>query len=399
MSKQPTDMDDFWEEFEIQVEEPTISPEEQAKLDAEAEEARKASEEGKTAEEIAAEQKAAEEAASKEEEEEEDQRTPEEIAAEEEAKQQELEEAAKQAAQGNNSGYKEIALKYIENGTWSSDLAVEGPDGKQIPVSELEEIDEDTFFQIDEAVKNLKEEENKSKFISIEGVEDRRRNIIEIVKEGGDLTKIFSNAEQMNDYINPFSNMDLEDESVQAQVYKNALMKYNKLDADTAQTVVEKAKKDLTLDTKVKSFVDQYTQNFDKYVESKKQEIVEANKAEKKAQADFKKSLKEKYKSLEIDDKLANRLATSAINKKDGEFEIDSVYAQKMEDVDEAAELILFLTDKQAYLEMKMKDNNLQQQKKFRQIVKIIPNQQKKKVENKEEIQDDTMSDFEIQVK
>jgi len=396
MSKQPTEMDDLWAEFEIQVEDPQISPEEQARLDAEAEAAKKAAEEQETPEEKEAREKAEAEAAAaaSEEEEEEEEETAEEKA----AKQKELDEAAAQAAAGNNSGYKAIALKYIENGTWSPDLAVENEDGTQVPVSELEEISEDVFFQIDEAVKAQKAEENKSKFISIEGVEERRKNIIEIVKEGGDLRQIFTDPKQMQDYINPFSGLDLEDESVQETVYRNALMKHNKLDAGAAQLIVNKAKEDLVLDSKVKEYVDQYTASFDKFVEKKKQEIVDNNKAEKKAQAEFKKSLKEQYKGMSIDDKLANKLASSAVNKKDGEFEIDSVYAQKMEDSEEAAELILFLTDKEAYLEMKTNQTKLKQQKKFRQTVKIVAGSQKKKVKQQEEEEEES-NEFEIQVK
>ena len=382
-------MDEFLDEFEIQVDEPTVdegdiknkSTEEETpnekKLESEGSNNDSSAEKKDDVEKV-------KEGKTKE---------------GEEVKKEELQEAAKKASEGNNSGYKKIALKYLQNGTWIPDLAIEGADGEQILVSELEEIDEDTFFQIDEAVKNLKAEENKSKFISIEGIEDRRKNIIEIVKEGGDLTKIFSSPEQLNQYINPFSNMDLDDENVQARVYKDALIKYNKLDDETAQTVVEKAKKDLVLDEKVRSFVEQYTKSFDKFVETKKEELIKASQEEKKAQAEFKKNLREKYKALEIDEKLASKLAASAVNKVGDEFEIDSIYADKMENVDEAAELILFLTDKEAYLEMKMKDNNLKQQKKFRHIVNIIHKQQSKKSDKKDETQEDNINEFEIQVK
>ena len=389
MSKQPTTMDDLLEEFEFEVETgPTPGPSDGISIDM------------GTEEEIAAEAAEAErlvaEASANE------GKTEEEIAAEAErlaAEAAELEAAAKQAQQGNNSGYKEIALKYIENGTWSQDLAIEDAEGNPVPISELKEIDQDTFFQIDEAVKAQNAEENKSKFISIEGVEDRRKNIIEIVKEGGDLTQIFNSPQEMEDYINPFSKFDLEDENVQARVYLNALIKHNKLDVDTAQTVVDKAKKDLTLDSKVKTYVEKYTESFDKYVETKKAEILQTKKDEQKAQGEFKKALKEQYKAYNLKDALANKLAASAVNKKDGEFEIDTVYAEKMENPEEAAELILFLTDKQAYLDLKMKDNNIKQQKKFRQIVKIIPREQAKKTDNKTDDFNEVDNEFEFTVK
>jgi len=286
---------------------------------------------------------------------------------------EDLEKAKEQSNKGNNSGYKEIALKYIEKGNWAANLAVEDADGNETLVSDLEEIDEDTFFQIEEAVKAQAKEDSKDKFISIEGVEDRKKTIMNIVKEGGDLTQIFNSPEEMEDYINPFSKLDLDNESVQERVYLNALIKHNKLDAETAQVVVNTAKKDLSLDTKVKSYIDQYTESFDKYVVSKKEELIETKKEEAKAQREFKKSLKEQYKAFEIKDTLASKLADSAVNKVDGEFEIDSVYAKKMEDPTEAAELILFLTDKKAYIDFKMKNQSLEQHKQTRQKIKLIP--------------------------
>lgn len=379
MSKQPTTMDDLMDEFEFTVDVDTPKPnptieidmgtdEDKAKAEAEAakkaedDAAAKAAEDAKADESKTEEEKAAEAAAAKKAEED-----------EEAAKQAELDEAAKQASQGNNSGYKSIALKYIETGAWSEDLSVEDAEGNPVYVKDLEEIDEDTFFQIDKAVKELTAEENKSKFVSLDGVDERRKNIIEIVKAGGDLATIFQSKEAVEDYINPFSTLDLENEQVQERVYLNALIKHNKLDADTAQTVVDKAKKDLTLDSKVKTYVDQYTESFDKYVEQQKQAVLKQKDEEVKAQKEFKKALTEQYKGWEIKDTLARKLAASAVTKKDGEFEIDTVYAEKMENPEEAAELILFLTDKQAYLDFKMKDTKLEQNKKTRKLIKILP--------------------------
>jgi hypothetical protein len=402
MSKQPTTMDDLMDEFEFTVDVDTQKPNPSIKIDMGTEEdkAKAAAEEAaKQAEDDAADAKAAEAAKAGE------GKTQEELdadaakqAEDDAVKQAELDKAAEQASQGNNSGYKSIALKYIETGVWSEDLSVEDAEGNPVYVKDLEDIDEDTFFQIDKAVKELTAEENKSKFVSLDGVDERRKNIIEIVKAGGDLATIFQSKEAVEDYINPFSTLDLESEKVQERVYLNALIKHNKLDADTAQTVVEKAKKDLTLDSKVKNYVDQYTESFDKYVEQQKDNILKQKQEELKAQKEFKKALTEQYKAYEIKDTLARKLAASAVTKKDGEFEIDTVYAEKMENPEEAAELILFLTDKQAYLDLKMKDTKLEENKKTRRLVKILPREKSttKQVDANKQQED---NEFEFKVK
>ena len=213
---------------------------------------------------------------------------------------------------------------------------------------------------------------------------------MDIVAAGGDLTEIFNSKDDIEDYISPFANIDLDNEAVQERLYLNALMKHNKLDVDTAQLVVDKAKKDLTLDTKVKTYVDQYTERFDKYVADKKEEVITAKKEEVKAAKEFKKSLKVQYKEFKIKDSLANKLADSAVNKKDGEFEIDNVYAQRMENPEEAAELILFLTDKKAYLEFKLQSQNIQQQKKTRQVIKMIPREKPSSKKDEEQEKDNS---------
>jgi hypothetical protein len=399
MSNKPTTMDDLMDEFEftVDVETPEPNPTIEIDMGTEEDKAKAKAEEETKADEAKVAEESKETKEDKKEEEEKPPKKSEVNEEEEAAKQAELDEAAEQAKKGNNSGYKTIALKYIENGEWSEDLSIEGEDGQPVYVKDLEDIDEDTFFQLDKAVKDLKAEENKEKYISLDGVDERRKNIIEIVKAGGDLTQIFNSKEAVEEYINPFSKLDLENEQVQERVYLNALMKHNKLDAETAQTVVEKAKKDLTLDSKVKSYVDQYTESFDKYVAQQKEAILNQKKEEAKAQKEFKKSLTEQYKKFEIDDALARKLASSAVNKKDGEFEIDTVYANKMENPEEAAELILFLTDKQAYLDFKMKDVKLEESKKTRRLVKILPREKSttKKVDSNIKQED---NEFEFKV-
>lgn len=398
MSKEPTTMDDLLDEFEFTIEgvEPTKpNPAIDIDMGTEEDKAKAEAEATKKAEDDAAAKAAEDDAKPEEEESTEANKKAEE---DEAAKQADLDEAAKKASQGNNSGYKSIALKYIENGTWSEDLSVEDEEGNPVYVKDLKNIDEDTFFQLDKAVKDLTAEENKNKFVSLDGVDERRKNIIEIVKSGGDLKEIFASEEAIQEYINPFSTLDLENDKVLERVYLNALMKHNKLDADTAQTVVDKAKKDLTLDSKVKTYIDQYTESFDKYVEQKKTEVLESKKLEVEAQKEFKKSLMEQYKSYDLKDTLARKLASSAVTKKGDEFEIDTVYAEKMENPEEAAELILFLTDKKAYLDFKMKDTKLEENKKTRRLVKILPREKttNKNVDSNVKTED---NEFEFKVK
>lgn len=297
----------------------------------------------------------------------------------------------------SGSFYKELALKYMENGTWDKGLAIEDGEGNQVALEDVEDLNEETFFAIQKTIEADREEERKTRFLPIDKLDERRKNLVTIVAEGGDLSEIFKSETQVEQYLNPFSNLDLEDPNVQERVYLNSLMKYNNLEQDVAQEVVNKAKKDLTLDSKVKTFVDNYTKKLDEYVESKKQEVIEDKKKRQQELKEFGKSLNEQYKNYELSDTLRRKLTNSAVKETENGFEIDAIYEQKMQDPAEAAELILFLNDKEAYLQNKTKGIKTQESKKVMKLIKMIPDKSKKAKEEKgPEAQVDDEFDFQV---
>ena len=381
IDNEPT-MGELMQEFEIEI--PIDTPPEVKPLVDLSEES---SEEQATREAAEAEALAAEEAARE--------------AAEEEDETEE-EKAARLAAEKPPTGeggsfYKELALKYIEKGKWANDLSVEDADGNAVLIKDLKDIDEDTFFQLEEAIEADEAEDAKSKFISVETLDERKRKIVEIIAEGGELSEIFANKNQLNSYLNPFEGLDLTNEATQAKVYLNALINNNKLDADVAQAVVDKAKKDLTLDTKVNAFVEEYNKKFEAFVDGKKQELVAKKEEDRKKVAEFKKALNAEYKGFELKETLARRLTTLATTEKDGEFEIDAMYASKMEDPKEAAEIVLFLTDKETYLKYKLKEGVINTHKKVRRTIKLVPKEDTKN-KNTQTNPGGEASEFEIKV-
>lgn len=279
----------------------------------------------------------------------------------------------------SDSFYTGLAKKYLEQGRWSKELAIEDEEGNQIPIEEVQDLNEETFFQIEEAIRAEEKQKLETDYISVSDLDERKKNLVEIIKSGGELTDVFQTPQQVEQYLNPFGNMDLDDEATQESVYMNALVKYNNLDQKSASALVKQAKEDFSLDEKVKKFVTDYTKQFDTYVEGKKKEVQDRVQEEKKQLAEFRKSLSAEYKEFGLKDSLAKTLTSAAVTKTEDGFEIDSVYDEKMQDPKEAAELILFLKDKEAYLELKMKETKVSEQKKTRKIVKMMPSQKAKK--------------------
>lgn len=298
-----------------------------------------------------------------------------------------------------SSLYKNVATKFLESGRWPKNLIIETEDGQERSLEDLiETIDEETFFQIEEVLEQEKQEKLSKNSISLDELDERRKILIEIIKNGGALDSIFSSKEQIQEYLNPFQGLDLEDEEVMAQVYFNALVKYNKLDEDAAKAVIDKAKKDLTLDVKVKAFVDKYNESWDKFIESKKQEVEQTKQKEDLDFKNFKKEVTKEVKDLNIKETIGKKVVEILTEKnKEGEFLVDEIYTKKMEDPKEAIELALFLQNKEAYLEKKLEEFKLQYNKDLRRKIKIASeNSDKTKPKETEEKQ---QNEFEYKVK
>ena len=73
------------------------------------------------------------------------------------------------------------------------------------------------------------------------------------------------------------------------------------------------------------------------------------------------------------------------------------MYASKMEDPKEAAEIVLFLTDKETYLKYKLKEGVIDTHKKVRRTIKLVPKEDTKK-KNTQPNPGGEASEFEIKV-
>lgn len=263
------------------------------------------------------------------------------------AKEDEKPEEGKPAGEVSTS-YLGISKKLLSTGKWH-DALIE-IDGKEVKLSEIDNLDEETFLQIDEAQRTMTQEDIEANYISVKDIDEDKKKLINIITNGGDLKKIFQSEERLK---RPFEGVDLTKESNQMGLVYNQYIKQG-LDPGEAKRLTEDAQKNLTLDSKVEQIVKAYNDHYDKTLAEVEKQTIAAKQAEEAAIKDYRKNLSTLYKEEKLPDNIAKRLIDAATKKDEtGNLAIDSMYEKLMQDPKEAKELIFFMLEREKYLQAK----------------------------------------------
>jgi hypothetical protein len=248
-----------------------------------------------------------------------------------------------------DSTYLEIIKEKLESGEWE-DMLVETEDGTEIKLSELESIDKDTYKTLEKEVKIQQEAEFKEKYISVDGLDEVKKRLISIVKEGDlELAKaLFQNPESLQV---PFQGYDVDDDSHNEQVltwyYQNALGHSPKESA----ALVRAAKEDLSVDVKAQKIVEYQRNQFYNNLKNREKEIIEEKAGEQERIKEYRKTLSAEFKQDGLSENLSKKFVDVATKlNKSGDFEIDTIYDEWMSDPKKAKDLLYFMLDKENYL-------------------------------------------------
>lgn len=294
----------------------------------------------------------------------------------------------------SDSYYGKLASKFLEKGKWQ-DAEIEKADGSVVKLSELEDIDEETFFAIEENQTKFKEEDLKNNYIKKGDFDENKLKVIEILKEGGDIKDIFEKPE---DAERPFEGVDMDDEKNQKGILYNYLTQVQKHDPEDAKVLVNNQVKRGTLEEKSKEIVEGYQKQYDQRLTEKLEAIKKENEERKAKDKEFSKQLEETYKNYSLEPKIAKKLASLGTKRTDdGDFELDSIYSEKLENPQDAAELIYFLVDREGYLKDKMAETKVKTQQSNLKQIKLIPDKGKKSNSSNEST-DSGASEFVVSV-
>jgi hypothetical protein len=245
--------------------------------------------------------------------------------------------------------YFDIIKDRLDSGEWE-DVLIETEDGTEKLLSELDNVDKDTFKNLERAIKDQKAEEFKSKYVEVDGLDEVKKRLINIVKSGDlELAKaLFENPDSLKE---PFQGYDEDNDAHNTDVLGWYYQKVMGHSNSEARALVEASKKDLTLDVKAQKIVEYQRQQFYKGLENKEQELIEDQKEEQERIKEYRKGLAQEFKTEGVSESLTRKFVDVATKKdQNGSFEIDNIYEEWMNDPKKARELIQFMLDKDTYI-------------------------------------------------
>lgn len=245
-------------------------------------------------------------------------------------------------------------------------------DGEKVTLSELEDIDEETYNTILEEDTKAKEAEFKESYIEIKGMSDIQKALINIVKSG-DLEKakeLFAQPERLQE---PFQNYDPTNDAHNEYVLTMYYKSEGKTDKEI-KALINIAKEDLNLDTKAETIVNHQRKLYrDSILNQEKlvqQEKLQEQENIKKYSKDLSTSFKER--GITSESIIKKFVASATKQTPQGELEIDNVYEEWMKDPKKASELIHFMLDKEDYLNNSTKETKRNVHKNILREVKIL---------------------------
>lgn len=240
----------------------------------------------------------------------------------------------------------------IEQGFWEDyEIVTTNEAGEEVTVaiSEIKDFDEDLFEQIKEAQKEKKDEQLKEQYISVEGIDETTKKIIDLKKKGGDITEVLEVHKQ---YVSPLEQVDITNEAHQEWLVRQKLALNPDLDQDDIENKVKKLKTNLSLDKEAEKIYTEFKSKYDEFLEQKIKEQEQLVQAQKEQEKQFRKSITEAVKKLEIKNDNVVRKIVDLASKTDevGLTEADKkFYDIKQNNPEKFAKIALLLEDEELF--------------------------------------------------
>lgn len=249
---------------------------------------------------------------------------------------------------GNN--YSELVKDLIESGDWGDYMVEVGEE--EVAIKDLENIDKELFLQLKQSQEAYKEEQNKDKYISLEGVDDYTKKLIEISKEGGDISQLIQTQSQL---INPVlqikQNRD-EQSLIDLVAFK---MKNQNYDDDYINLKIQKFLKEGTLDEEADKVIEEIETNYNAHLEQTKKQLQDQKLQIEKERKEYKKTISEKLKPFNLkENDSRNIIKIASEYDEQGVSEADKLFYQiKQEDPERFVEIVMLMKDRELYNSIK----------------------------------------------
>jgi hypothetical protein len=235
----------------------------------------------------------------------------------------------------------------LKDGDWD-DILLEDDNGEQIQLSKMKGIDRNRYRDIKAIQDQIKKESLSEKYVSIDGLDDTTKKLIQVKKEGGDIRPFLQYEVET---LHPLQGLDLSNEYDQERLVYNKYL--NQLgDSDAAIAQVEHLKKTFKLDIVANQIAESVDKIYKEEVEKELESIKLQKAKDLELEKDTKKQLIAQYKEMGVNEKVAKNLSET-ISNKDGWSEADRLFFEAKKDPKLFSEIIYLLKDKKGYEEIK----------------------------------------------
>ncbi len=229
-------------------------------------------------------------------------------------------------------------------------VQISDEDEQGTPISEFKSMSDENLEEILKIHKQDKDEEISKKFIPKDNLKEHQLKVIEILRNGGDLSSIADTPEKAME--RPFEGFDMDDQERQVDVRYTDLVHNKGLDHENAMTIIKSEVSSGKLKEKAEATFNQYREAHERYIDEK---LVAQKKDKEFKDLNFKenkKVLTAKLKEAGLKESVYKKV-TSEYEKKDsnGEFNLVNKLREALNNPEENHELILHLSDKKLFNE------------------------------------------------
>lgn len=273
-----------------------------------------------------------------------------------------------------NNVFANLTKKYIEMGTWQN--ATVEIDGEEVALADIENLNEETFLQIQKSQDTLRDQDLKDKYINKEELDEISLNIVEISKRGGDISNVLKVKQQ---YIDPLEHFDLDNEQHQ-EVLVREKYRLQGLAQEDIEAIVERKKQDLTLDTEANQYASRLKASYKKILEDQVEKTKQEEKEKQEKTKTLKKSLRDAISAKGFtNDSTLRALTETGLNG------IDEQIKSIKEDPEKLADLVLFLNKREEYLKTQLDQSGKSEKDSVLRKLSIIPKQKEDKAGKQQE--------------
>lgn len=249
--------------------------------------------------------------------------------------------------------YKDAISILIKSGDWEPVDTLISEDGNEVPLDEVE-IDEEIFTELTKQQNAVRKEKLLANKIDVTNTSEFTKKLIEIEKNGGNVRQAI---EAFTTIQEPLSQVDTTTEKGQIEVIVMELKATN-VDDDAIPAIIDGYKSKGVLEEKAQAVETRLKKAFDEHIDAINQKAIKDREAEKERVAEYKKGLKENInKSFQLNDVIQRKLVDAATKKNEqGFYELDRIYNEKRKNPQDAADITLFLLDKEEYLKQKFSE-------------------------------------------